>query len=762
MKLGCKAVLLALVAHGSLAASEVVVQPVVVGPPEESPPLDAPEILVRAEPHGTIDGRLDRADSPDATPIRRTIEDGEVHRLDLHESVIWSLRAEAPGYWSTEEILVPGEHEGPLVLRLYPTARVTAPVEPPRHGAMPEEVELHFEPDLDGDRGTSHPQGMIACPVSDAVARCEPPARRLDLRFAAPPYAPVYRLGVAMRPGEPVSLEPLEFTRGASVSGFVVTGSGDAAPEGTKVELRLPGTDDELPRSLRMLSFETTTRERGFFQLRGVRPGVYRLVAKAGGYAPARIEPIETQPDLESVLDEPVVLHQPVRLEVAVAPARDPWGEPWRLRVAQLDSDGEGTLGSLELEPAPDDSTWIGRELAPDAYRLTVLGSDDTRWLNERIEVSGGEGPLHVEIPLVEIEGTVTRGDEPAPGRLWFGTSDGERRIVFEIDEEGQFGGRLAGPGRWRLEWVPPSGEDSGLRLEPVEIPDRDRVALEIEIPDTEITGEVVDEQGQPVADARVRGFGQDEKLGPSSTRTDEKGRFSIVGLEPGDYAVRASRDEATSDMVPVTVDEGRTPPDLRLVLRERHALHGWVRSSGRPVAGARITAWPDLGSGPGVSGHEAVSDPEGHFELEITGNPSAFNFLVIAPGFATRMTRLPLTSGDLVEIELDPVGGTLVLSAAKTLGGSAFLAHDGSFLPVLGFHRIAQRNRRATSQGDTLVIADLEAGRYALCTGPGALAALRGLEVPPSADCAEGVLTPHGRLALAPSDAQSPSGRER
>ena len=729
---------------------------------EESHTLDAGEILVRAEPHGTVDAGPGRAEALDPAPIRRRLAEGESHAFDLQDGVIWSVRAEAPGYWSAEEILVPGEHEGPIVLRLYPTARVTAPVEPPRHGTMPEEIDLHFEPDLEGERGTSRPTGVIACPVTEAVARCEPPAHRLDLRFAAPPHAPVYRLGVALEPGEPVSLEPLEFTRGASVSGFVLTGSGDPAPEGTKVDLRLPGTEAELPRSLRMLSFETTTGKRGFFQLRGVRPGTYRLVARADGYAPARVEPIETQPDLESVLEEPVLLRRPVRLEVAVVPARDPWGEPWRLRAAQLDSDGEGTLGSLELEPSPDDSTWIGRELAPAAYRLTVLGSDDTRWLSERIEVSGGEGPLLVEIPLVDIEGTVTRGDEPAPGRLWFGTSDGERRIVFDVDEEGRFGGRLAGPGRWRLEWIPPGRGDSGIRLEPVEVPDRDRVALRIEIPDTEITGEDVDEQGQPVADAEVSGVGKDGELGRSSTTTDEEGRFSLLGLEPGPHAVLARRGEATSDMVPVTVDEGRTPPDLRLVLRERHALHGWVRSGGRPVPGARITAWPDLGSSPGVSLHEAVSDPEGHFELEITGSPTAFNFLVIAPGVAARMTRLPLTSGDLVEIELDPVGGTLVLPEAKSLGGSAFLAHDGSFLPVLGFHRIAQRNRRATSQGNTLVISDLEPGRYALCTGPGALAALRGLEVPPSAECAEGVLTPHGRLVLAPSDAQSPSGRGR
>lgn len=668
--------------------------------------------------------------------------------LSLRMDLAWTARAEADGYWGPERTVNPRDVDGKVVLQLFPTGDVTAPLEVPRMGEPPGRVEVRFEPVGDGTHTVKEPRGTVGCSLEEKTVRCSLPAGVLDLRFSVPPWAPAYRFGVQIVAGQELEMDPLHLVRGASVSGFVVTEAGDPAPAGTKVRLSLPNEKRTVtePR-LDLVRQTTKTDQHGFFQFRGVRAGHYGLVAQADGYAPARAEPIEAKPDLESQLKDPLVLARPITAELDLIPPVDPWGKAWTVRLSQLNQEGD-SLSSVKDQASKEGILrWTG--LSPGRYQMAILGSEDSRWLEEKVELLGGEDPLVVQVPLIEIHGTLTKGDEPAPGRLWFGSRHGAKRIGVHVDADGDFSGYLPKAGTWPLDWIPAGGRDIQVALEPVEVPDRSRVSLSIRVPDVELQGDVVDEHGDPVADARVRIVGDDRDIQSSSLTTDDDGEFSMPGLKPGNYGVAASKGEVSSEMVPVTLSEGLDSPDLHLVLRTTVELSGLVESGGRPVSGARVTAWPDLGSSPGVSFVDAVTDPEGFFSVKVPGEPVALNIVVNAKGFGIEMERLPVAPGQVADVELDPYPGTLTVAGDLRQAGSAFLVHGGSFLPLLGLIRIAGLDLKQALGGQDLVISGLEPGLYLVCKGQQVLSSLRNQGAEPSAGCTSGVIPPLGALRL-------------
>ncbi len=693
--------------------------------------------------------------------LSKEVEPGEASAFDLQDDLLWKVVAKAPGFWSPPELVRPADQEGSILLSLFPTRKVEAKVEPDRFGQRPDRFEVRFQPAPDAGRSASRLNGRVECLVEKGSFRCGLPIGRLDLRISAPPWSPSYRLGVEVAASSSTTLDPISLVRGASVSGWVVLENGDPAPSGTSVELSVGGAEGaETEARLGLMEQHVRTRDRGFFQFLGVKPGLYRLVARAKGFAPARVAPIEAQPDLESFLKEPVRLARPVLFRVELDPPLDPWGHPWTVRLGQLQRGSGKSLNSLE-EAASREGKFEHGGLAPGSYRLTLLGSNETQWFEQEIEVGRDSEPLLLPIPLIAVTGSIEKGDEAVSGRLWFGTRQGTRRIVIDADEEGRFEGYLPSPGQWPVEWTPSAEDDEAeaVSLEPIEVPDRRHVSLELEIPDTEIAGKVVDTRDRPVAGASIRLFGGGPERPQGRSKTDEEGEFLVIGLEPGQYGVEASHGTRTSETVHLTVSKGLDPPDLRLVLRDKLTISGRVLSAGVGVPGARVTAWSDLGTSAGVAFLQAITGPEGTFELQASGEPRGFSFMVSAPNRGVHVERIEVSGDDLVELALDPYPGTLEIDGLAGAKGTPFLVHGGSFLPVLGFARLASLDRQPPTTGGELVLPGLEPGRYALCSGPGVLDALR-LGADAAEGCSTGVLPPLGGLRLTvprDSGAESP-----
>jgi len=683
---------------------------------------------------------------------------GRRKALELADGVLWSIRAEGEGIWSPEQFVPSNGREETVRLPIFPTGQIQAKVQLARIGEMPSALRVRFQPSEDAAKRDRGKAGELDCPITEGLAQCSLPAGKLDLRISGTPYSPVYRLGTEIEPQKQVKLAPISLVRGASISGFVTLESGEPAPTGTSVHLSIGGTvDPRLERRLKLVDSTEETDAYGFFQFLGLRPGQYTVVAEADGFAPARIGPIEARADLESSLVAPLVLATPITLDLSIEPPRDPWQADWDVDLSQVDPGSDRWLNTVKGTTHDGQCAFEG--LAPGTYHLAIKGAEKSQWLDQTVELETKEESLLLQIPLLRVEGSLVIGDEPAAGVLWFGARHGSRRVQFALDEDGRFQGALPAPGHWRLEWVPGDQHGASVALPSIDVPDKPKVTLDLEVPDTHLVGEVVDRRGDAVPGATVTALGGDSASTPSRVETDEDGRFSLAGLEPGSYAVKAERASASSSMVPVDLAEGRDAPELRLVLQETKTLYGRVETGGRGIAGARITVWPNLGSSAGVSFLTAVSGPDGLFHVEAPADEEQLNVLTVAPGFGTRLANLARSGDGLLVVELEPNPGSLQIGPPEHLGPSVFLVHDGAFLSLRAFLQLSQRFGGHGLQGSSGTIPGLDPGNYAICRGAGALNALRSSVFAAAPFCNYGFLPPSGELSLAPPDGQRPPG---
>lgn len=152
------------------------------------------------------------------------------------------------------------------------------------------------------------------------------------------------------------------------------------------------------------------------------------------------------------------------------------------------------------------------------------------------------------------LAGHVVDGDgAPVTGAIvWF---NGDMASSCSTDATGAFAcGALRG-GKYSPTVYPGSGASSAFRfLEPppdVELRDGDArtdgIRLIVAPTLLAITGKVIDGSGAPVSDVAVKAFGFDRKprgtfQTPPGTITDDKGRFRINDLSPGQYVVEVER----------------------------------------------------------------------------------------------------------------------------------------------------------------------------------------------------------------------------
>lgn len=88
---------------------------------------------------------------------------------------------------------------------------------------------------------------------------------------------------------------------------------------------------------------------------------------------------------------------------------------------------------------------------------------------------------------------------------LWLSRKD-RRRLRFDSDDHGRFSGVLPEEGLW-IPQIQSETEKLSLFLEPVEIKPpqgKNLATVEIHVPDTKLSGQVVDEEGQPVPVAHL------------------------------------------------------------------------------------------------------------------------------------------------------------------------------------------------------------------------------------------------------------------
>lgn len=682
--------------------------------------------------------------------------------ITLDASKSWQFAIEGEDRWAQAITLEAGGGLGSIALDVHRGGALSGRLwrDPDRPDSPITTLEMELRrPPRPSERGAVRPAGplvdnlplaSISCPVREDRFTCRVPAMALDLRLSVPGRMPVYRWEIAVAPAETFDLGQVKLVEGASLSAWV---DGQAEAPVAPVSVRLQPIADlssvrtESIRERMAQRVDTATvDERGFFQIRGVRPGHYRLIAEQEGPRRAVVESVEIRAGTETALDAPVVLSAPVVLEIAIQPPLDMHQHPWAVRINRVTEQGGIDPNGDPPSMADLGGFWSRTGLWPGRYHVRVIDSQDGSWFADAITVASGQATKLIDIPVVAIEGSISVGDEPVTGRLVFGASQAVR-VTFDIDD-GRFAGNLPREGLWELDLtdVEPSGGTMGLS--PVEVKKRPGASvakLRIALPDTMIEGDIVDTEGQPVVPSGARlllGEGKQQRY-RGMIRADRDGHFRIRGFAPGPVAVMAeSADQRASDSMELSIGEGGSA-EVTLVVRENIKLRGRVLADGQPVLGATVEITIVDRSGQRGAGHRAVTNHLGAFQVS-SHEGFAYDVVVSSPYHAVSIQRV-----DKARIES---GADLAIAA---VGGSLRIGMEGvsGTLPEsAGFPTIRHRNgevalgtlmghARLSTVDHSLVLGHLEPGHYTLCQ-----------TVAGARRCLEGHLVAGGELALAPA----------
>lgn len=690
----------------------------------------AEELVLRLEPIGEpvsspqVEVEVSPRSAQQAAPVQRRVRAPAVLHVPGLAPGLWAVRAAADGWWAPDQVLeIAGggaNNEPPdLTIRLWPTATVSGSV---KVGGGPGLGEMHvrFQPVApERHENPVPPEGKVGCRLDEGRFACILPAGRWDLRLAAPNYARHYLWQREAAAGGTLDLGELTFVAGASVVGRAPACA--EPPPDPACRLTLEPWTPAAPRNERQLAaqrLEAAADRHGFFQFQGVPAGAHLLTVEKAGYAPERVYPVRVFEGAESELALPVTLRPPGDLEVTIHPPRGPAGDPWSIELRELGMGGTGRL--VARDTASGEGLWRRPGLTPGAHRVALADARGNRWIDQEVEVGSGSNQVTVTAPLVLVEGAVRFGEQPVPGaEIWFGGPHHRLRVRTWTDDDGEYATHLARPGVWPVQL---RSADGAIRrwMQRVEVPEGGG-RLDFELPDTELTGTVVDPERRPVEGAAVLVAALDHLETVPDVTTDEEGRFRVLGFDYGGVALGAQLGELQSDEVRVELTEGAPTAEVHLVLQRLREVEGRVVSpEGRGVPGALID-WNATGS---PRSAQAFSAADGGFSLSLPAEVREVDLRLLPPGYSFSVRRVTVGEGPLVVV-VDDLSSTLVLEPrgdrmaelVPELGGSVLFFRGPAFFTLAELHRWMTLQRSlADLPADGFVIPGIEPGELTAC----------------------------------------------
>ncbi|WNG61840.1 hypothetical protein F0U59_49355 [Archangium gephyra] len=337
---------------------------------------------------------------------------------------------------------------------------------------------------------------------------------------------------------------------------------------------------------------DTTSDAQGRFTLEGLRPNSYQLLATHAGLDAVRRIWLEPGMDTRNVLLE---LGTDARVTGTV---RDPAGNPIADATLWTELDSRSFNDPTLNARSASDGTYSLGPLPLGKYQLRAvapLHSVSSAIVN--VPETGLQAQDFTLEPALLIEGRVLNAaGQPLPGvKLELKAETGEARRASRTSisgEDGTFVLKAVEPVSHRLR---AHHEDFIPTAQTVQAPSSGvQVVLRT---GARVEGEVVDEKEVPVPQAQVQllsveapgGDGDDSS---KETRTDERGRFSLQGLEPGQYRVSAwsgTREDAQALTLPLEVS-GTETVRVRLQFPVGLSLSGLVvDEAGKPVPEATL-----------------------------------------------------------------------------------------------------------------------------------------------------------------------------
>ena len=410
-------------------------------------------------------------------------------------------------------------------------------------------------------------------------------------------------------------------------------------------------------------NWQEVNNDEGVFEIRGVPPGRVRVRLRADGYRNPDNQSVtlaagETSEELAFTLDPGAVARGRVVDAIDGTPVPDAQVTAYKNREGQR-------RGFFRMNFDPQDMDFLGMATRNSAttnsegeFEIAGLAEGDHRFTArhpERAKASVKDVRIQNDSPaddiLIEIESGggiegIVSGREDRPL--------GDALIVALSVSAGSFKSSSTDKnGEYRIEGLPAGqyivfkskiGERAmnigydllgNMRLKTVKV--RKNAFTHFDIRDeTENTVRVwgvVSDGGEPVERGMVTALSTDRNgifgMGLRAQPTDEKGKFELIGLEPGEYFFQVSRFRGRPQQASLSVEIPEGVAEFRVDLDlPQSAIRGRVvDSAGEPVVGIRVAAGVQEGGlddAPGLLGlilkngiAQDRTDEEGNFEID-------------------------------------------------------------------------------------------------------------------------------------------------
>jgi protocatechuate 3,4-dioxygenase beta subunit len=467
----------------------------------------------------------------------------------------------------------------------------------------------------------SIPPGEPTAPAEAATAQSDGqgifripkcPAAEVELAVRKRGYAAVVLPALRIPAGGtgPANLGIVTLRPSARLAGRVVDGRNQAIPGAELFVLAQPLGPNEVERLIKGRKPEAASAADGRFAIDGLGRGApVHLVVRAAGFQTARVQGVRppTERPLLIRLEPGATLRGRVvdeggdsvagaRIELrwqALLPEdpEQPVGDPI-LRAARSDAQGR-----FEMPDLPAGRARLG-VAAPGFVGIESFAVDLPR------PAAAGELRLVLQRGAVLQGRVTTAAGEPVPA-----VRVGLREAVAITDDDGSYWLEGAALGRQEVLFLHPS---YGRQVKPFEVQPGVN-ALDVAFaPGVEVTGRVVDENGEPVPGARVE-LGSRREVRQYQDVTGDDGRFRLFPVVAGQYRLRAGAEGFSGTEVSAPLDVAGDPvPNLEIKLDRGTVLSGNILGlSPEDLPRVEVVARDDLG------GTAAVwSDGRGRYEV--------------------------------------------------------------------------------------------------------------------------------------------------
>ncbi|QDV08629.1 Nickel uptake substrate-specific transmembrane region [Planctomycetes bacterium Poly30] len=443
----------------------------------------------------------------------------------------------------------------------------------------------------------------------------------------------------------------------------------------------------------------------GLFALENIAPGAGSIVAKKDGWAASEGHAYELA---EGEAREEIVLVMrrggTISGEVFGADGEPAAGCVLILQMPTLEerrfanADGNGRFEEAGLTPGtwqvqafpgiqslqPEDGGALDQTALMMALKMTTVKLED----EAKEHVVLGSPPA---LP-VRVHGTVSLAGEPVGDLIIsFMTAEGgglEGLKIGKTAKDGSYELVLDEPGDYLMTVQSPgaAGMQNSVEFRR-RIPEAESHELDVSMPMGRIAGRVIGPDGAPSANTRVtlsmqsgQVFGTVMGGQYNETRTDKDGRYEILFVRPGAYAVAAGgsylggllgdQSSPGREVKTLTVSEDSSAT-LDFELEAPGELHGVVRdAAGKPAAEASIFLRDENGRLLELFSFQATN-ASGAFEYDGLA-PGEYTLTARAEGMAsTTDTPLRIRSGEVTETSITVDTGTMLLVSLQDKTGA-------------------------------------------------------------------------------------------